>query len=146
MSILWEHERHQTATDETKLDALFQFLRWRLRRNFLEEFVRKIYSENGEVSQLPPTRMAEILAAENDHRLEDTLATLHEECVFEDRTLQQTFHGRKGAGEYYTKWWNTFDLIVKGEKRHWTTEGAMIAETHYQGTHIGEFPKKILPA
>lgn len=79
------------------------------------------------------------LAAENDHRLQDTLATLHEECIFEDRTLNQIFHGRKEAGEYYTYWWNTFDLIVKGEKRHWTTEGSMIAETHYQGTHIGEF-------
>jgi len=79
------------------------------------------------------------LAAENEHRLEDTIATLHEECVFEDRTLGQTFHGRQGAAQYYTTWWNAFDLVVKGEKRHWTSEPVLIAETHYQGTHIGEF-------
>ena len=79
------------------------------------------------------------LAAENEHRLEDTLATLHEECVFEDRALGQVFHGRQGAGEYYTTWWNAFDLVVRGERRHWTAEPGMIAETHYQGTHIGEF-------
>ncbi len=29
------------------------------------------------------------LAAENEHRLEDTLATLHEDCLFEDRALGQ---------------------------------------------------------
>ena len=79
------------------------------------------------------------LAAENEHRLEDTLATLHEECLFEDRALGQVFHGRKGAGEYYTTWWSAFDVVVKGEKRHWTSEPVLIAETRYQGTHIGEF-------
>ena len=79
------------------------------------------------------------LEAENDHRLEDTLATLHEECVFEDRALGQIFHGRKGAGEYYTMWWNAFDLVVRGERRHWTAEPSLIAETHYLGTHVGEF-------
>ena len=79
------------------------------------------------------------LTAENEHRLEATLATLHEECVFEDRALGQIFHGREGAAEYYTTWWNAFNLVVKGEKRHWTSEPVMIAETHYQGTHVGDF-------
>lgn len=79
------------------------------------------------------------LTAENNHRLEDTIATLHEECVFEDRTLGQILHGRQGAAKYYTTWWNAFDLVVMGEKRHWTSESVMIAETHYQGTRIGEF-------
>ena len=79
------------------------------------------------------------LAAENDHRLEDTLATLHEECLFEDRALGQVFHGREGAAKYYTTWWNAFDVVVQGERRHWTPEPLLVAETRYQGTHIGEF-------
>lgn len=79
------------------------------------------------------------LAAENEHRLDETLATLHEECVFEDIPLQQTYRGREGAGQYYQTWWQAFDLIVQGEQRHWTTTNQMIAEARYVGRHVGDF-------
>lgn len=79
------------------------------------------------------------LQAENAHRMEETLATLHPACVFEDVAMQRVFTGRAGAREYYEHWWRAFDLIVKGRKRHFTDEGAMIAEASYVGKHVGEF-------
>lgn len=79
------------------------------------------------------------LAAENAHQLEETLATLHPDCLFEDVTLGLEYHGREGAGRYYRTWWDAFSIEVRGIARHWTTEGNMIAETRYVGTHTGEF-------
>src|SRR5262245_11426693 len=73
------------------------------------------------------------LAAENEHRMDDTLATLHPDCVFEDIAMGKVYRGREGAREYYATWWTAFDLTVRGKKRHLTTEGAMIAETSYVG-------------
>src|SRR5262245_23024076 len=79
------------------------------------------------------------LAAENEHRMDDTLATLHPACVFEDMAMPKVYRGREGAREYYTTWWTAFDITVHGKKRHLTTEGIMIAETSYVGSHVGAF-------
>ncbi len=79
------------------------------------------------------------LAAENKHLMEETLATLHPECVFEDVALQHVYKGRDGARAYYSIWWQAFDLQVKGRKRHFTEEGLMIAEASYVGRHVGNF-------
>jgi len=80
------------------------------------------------------------LAAENAHRMEETLAELHPDCVFEDLPLGKTYRGRAGAEAYYRFWWDAFDLEVKGERRHWSEDGAfMIAQTRYQGIHRGRF-------
>jgi steroid delta-isomerase-like uncharacterized protein len=80
------------------------------------------------------------LLAENEHRMAETLAELHPDCVFEDLPLEKTYRGRAGAETYYRLWWDAFDLEVKGERRHWSEDGAfMIAETWYQGIHRGRF-------
>ena len=79
------------------------------------------------------------LAAENAHRLEDTLATLHPDCIFEDMALGREYRGRDGAAEYYRAWWNAFSIEVRGIARHWTTDSNMIAETRYIGSHVGDF-------
>jgi hypothetical protein len=80
------------------------------------------------------------LAAENQHRMAETLAELHPDCLFEDLPLSKTYHGCAGAETYYRLWWDAFDLEVKGERRHWSEDGAfMIAETWYQGIHRGRF-------
>jgi steroid delta-isomerase-like uncharacterized protein len=79
------------------------------------------------------------LTAENQHLLDETLATLHPDCVFEDLPLGLAYHGKAGAAEYYKTWWNAFSIEVKGIARHWTTEGNMIAETRYFGKHTGNF-------
>lgn len=79
------------------------------------------------------------LKAENEHRMKETLDTLHPECDFEDVAMGRIYHGRAGAEEYYRRWWTAFDLKVKGKKRHFTEEGRIIAETSYFGTHVGDF-------
>ena len=40
------------------------------------------------------------LKAENEHRMKETLDTLHPECVFEDVAMGKTYKGRAGAEEY----------------------------------------------
>jgi len=81
------------------------------------------------------------LAAENAHRLEETLGTLTEDCVFEDVALQRTFDGYAGAAEYYRMWWSAFAIQVqlKGGTRHWIGDDLFVSETSYAGTHVGEF-------
>jgi steroid delta-isomerase-like uncharacterized protein len=79
------------------------------------------------------------LQAENAHRMEETLATLHPECVFEDLPLGVTYRGREGARQHYRIWWEAFDVTVQGIARHWTTTGDMIAEARYLGHHVGSF-------
>jgi len=80
------------------------------------------------------------LAAENEHRMKETLAELHPDCVFEDLPLGKTYRGLGEVETYYRSWWDAFDLKVKGERRHWSEDGAfMIAETWYHGIHRGRF-------
>jgi steroid delta-isomerase-like uncharacterized protein len=80
------------------------------------------------------------LAAENEHRMEETLAALHPDCLFEDLPLNKVYRGRAEAEIYYRTWWDAFDLKVHGERRIWSDDGAfMIAETWYEGTHQGTF-------
>jgi steroid delta-isomerase-like uncharacterized protein len=80
--------------------------------------------------------------AENGHRMADTLATLHEECVFEDVATGQVFHGRAGAETYYRQWWDAFGLRFTREaddRSYWTEDGISIGEGRFHGTHIGRF-------
>lgn len=82
------------------------------------------------------------LAAENAHRMEQTLATLHPECVFEDMAMGRTFHGHAGAAEYYRMWWEGLRIVVAPEshdRRMWTEEGVYVAETRFTGVHEGPF-------
>jgi steroid delta-isomerase-like uncharacterized protein len=81
------------------------------------------------------------LAAENAHRMADTLATLHPDCVFEDVATGQIFRGRTGAEAYYRQWWDAFAVTVSREEgqRYWAENGAYIAEARYRGVHGGSF-------
>ena len=84
--------------------------------------------------------LLEHLGAENNHRLDATLATLTPDCVFEDVALQRTFHGHAGAGEYYQLWWSAFDIQVeRGGGSYWISDDLYVAEPVYSGTHVGEF-------
>ena len=85
--------------------------------------------------------LARHLKAENAHRLQETLATLTADCVFEDVALQRTFHGRTGAAEYYRMWWSAFAVEVQLQDgaRHWIADDLLVSETSYAGKHVGEF-------
>lgn len=82
------------------------------------------------------------LEAENAHRMDDTLATLHPECVFEDMALGRKFYGHAGAAEYYRMWWEGLSIVVTPEshdRRMWTEDGLYVAETRFTGVHVGPF-------
>ena len=81
------------------------------------------------------------LTAENAHKLEETLATLTEDCIFEDVALQKTFHGKAGAAEYYRMWWSAFEIKVQvgSGSRHWITDDLFVSETSYAGTHAPDW-------
>ena len=82
------------------------------------------------------------LAAENAHDMTGTLATLHEDCVFEDVATGQVFRGRAGAEAYYRQWWEAFGVTVErspGGSRWWAEDGTYIAEAQYRGRHVGRF-------
>jgi len=83
--------------------------------------------------------LARHLEAENDHRLEETLATLTPDCVFDDRGLGQVFHGREAAGRHYRMWWDGFDTTVHTERRHFPSPTLAVVETQFRGTHNGTF-------
>lgn len=76
---------------------------------------------------------------ENAHRLDDTLATLSPDCVFEDVALGTIWRGRAQAAEYYRMWWEGLDVHVDVESVHATGDGTVIAETIWTGRHIGSF-------
>lgn len=80
--------------------------------------------------------------AEGAHRMEDTLATLHPECVFEDVPMQRVFRGREGAREYYRMWWDGLSLLFSpsnNDLRMWTDNGLYVAESRFTGVHTGTF-------
>jgi len=79
------------------------------------------------------------LAAENKHDMDATLATLHPECLFEDRMRGVDYRGREGAREYYGLWWRAFDLTVVSERRYFTPDSIIVSEARYQGVHQGSF-------
>lgn len=78
--------------------------------------------------------------AENGHRLDDTLATLTEDCVFEDVALGGRFSGHAGAAEYYRTWWEGLDAFVEVEHLYPVVDQPMVvAETRWRGHHVGPF-------
>ena len=79
------------------------------------------------------------LDAENDHRLDDTLATLTPDCIFDDRALGHVFHGREEAGRHYLMWWEGLDVTVHTEYRHYPRPDLAVVETEFRGRHIGPF-------
>jgi len=78
------------------------------------------------------------LDAENAHQMDETLATLAPDCVFVDYALDRRWEGHDGAAEHYRMWWDAFDTHVEGHRLHLAGDVA-IAETTWEGTHVGEF-------
>ena len=79
------------------------------------------------------------MEAENAHRMEETLATLTPDCLFEDMALEQVFRGHAGAREYYQTWWDAFSTTAHPERGYFTDQDFAVAEVHFQGTHTGSF-------
>src|SRR5438093_1033400 len=77
--------------------------------------------------------------AETAHRMEETLATLTEDCVFEDHAFGHVWHGREGARAYYRLWWDAFGITPHTTARHAPAPDLLIVETRFKGRHDGVF-------
>lgn len=80
--------------------------------------------------------------AENAHHMQETLATLHEECVFEDTATGQIFRGKSGAEAHYRQWGDAFGLVFSLEKEdrgYWTEGDRYIGQGSFRGVHTGSF-------
>jgi steroid delta-isomerase-like uncharacterized protein len=92
---------------------------------------------------MPASDYVELLGrhfdAENRHDLGDTLATLTNDCVFDDLALDQRFDGHAGATAYYRMSWDAFDTEVTPERLHLVEPATAVAETTWRGKHGGPF-------
>lgn len=77
--------------------------------------------------------------AETEHRMDETLATLTPDCVFDDRALERVWHGRDGARDYYRLWWDAFGVTPHTGGRYAPNPDLLVVETHFKGTHRGPF-------
>ena len=97
--------------------------------------------------QLTPAN-AEILLrhvkAETAFDMEGTLATLTEDCLFEDMPSGRSHRGREAVRRYYQEWWDAFGNTPSQSKRHAAAADMLIVETRFVGTHRG--PWRGVPA
>lgn len=79
------------------------------------------------------------VAAEMRHDMEETLATLHPDCVFEDGAVGLHLRGRQGARRHYALWWNAFGARLDLGALHWVRDDLAIGESAFVGRHVGDF-------
>ena len=79
------------------------------------------------------------LKAEMMHDMETTLATLHPDCLFEDRPIGLTLRGRDQARRHYELWWSAFGIGLDSGKQYWAADDLLIAEVDFVGRHVGDF-------
>ena len=83
--------------------------------------------------------LAKHTAAEASFDMDTTLATLHPDTLFEDQPIGLRLNGRDACSRHYQIWWDAFDLHSDGGVLHWIDDDLLIAESHFVGTHKGEF-------
>jgi steroid delta-isomerase-like uncharacterized protein len=79
------------------------------------------------------------VTAETAHKMEETLATLTPDCVFDDRAFGRVWHGREGARAYYRIWWDAFGVAPVGSVRYEPAPDLLVVETRFKGRHKGPF-------
>jgi steroid delta-isomerase-like uncharacterized protein len=77
--------------------------------------------------------------AETVHKMEETLATLTPDCVFDDRAFGRVWNGREGARAYYRMWWDAFGVAPHNSVRYEPAPDLLVVETHFKGRHAGPF-------
>ncbi len=77
--------------------------------------------------------------AETAHKMEETLATLTPDCVFDDRAFNRVWRGRDAARAYYRIWWDAFGIAPHNSTRYAPAPDLVIVETHFVGRHQGPF-------
>jgi ketosteroid isomerase-like protein len=79
------------------------------------------------------------VAAETQFDMEATLATLTQDCVFEDVPTGELHRGWDGVRAYYREWWDAFGNVPSGSKLYVPSEDCLIVETHFVGVHQGMY-------
>jgi steroid delta-isomerase-like uncharacterized protein len=77
------------------------------------------------------------VVAEVAFDMQATLATLTDDCLFEDMPSGEVFRGHDGVARYYREWWGAFGNVPSGSVRHVPSGDSLIVETHFIGTHKG---------
>ena len=83
--------------------------------------------------------LAQHVKAETAFDMEATLATLTEDCVFEDMPTGVRHVGRDAVRRYYGQWWSAFGNVPARSRLHVPAGDLLIVETHFVGTHRGAF-------
>jgi steroid delta-isomerase-like uncharacterized protein len=79
------------------------------------------------------------VAAETAFDMQATLATLTQDCVFEDIPTGEIFRGHEGVARYYRQWWDAFGNVPTGSVLHVPSADSLIVETCFAGTHRGPY-------
>jgi steroid delta-isomerase-like uncharacterized protein len=79
------------------------------------------------------------VAAETAFEMEATLATLTDDCVFEDVPTGEVHHGHAGVRAYYSEWWTAFGNVPSGSRLYVPAADCMIVETRFVGRHRGTY-------
>jgi steroid delta-isomerase-like uncharacterized protein len=79
------------------------------------------------------------VAAETAFDMEGTLATLTEDCVFEDVPMRETHLGHAAVRAYYREWWDAFANVPAGGRQYVPAADCLIVETRFVGTHRGSY-------
>src|SRR2546423_7644758 len=94
------------------------------------------------MAQLDPPYTAvlhEHLAAESAFDMDGTLATLTEDCLFEDVATGDVYRGRQAVRAYYREWWSAFGIVPEDIRSYIVSENFLIVETRFVGTHRGSY-------
>lgn len=92
-----------------------------------------------ELSPTYTTILHQHLAAETVFDMAGTLATLTEDCVFEDVATGEVHRGREAVRAYYNEWWNAFGIVPEDIRRYIASENFLVVETRFVGSHRGSY-------
>lgn len=79
------------------------------------------------------------LEAETAFDMPGTLATLTEDCLFEDVPTGETYRGRDAIARYYREWWDAFAITPVDIRSQITSPASLVVETRFRGVHRGAF-------
>lgn len=79
------------------------------------------------------------VAAETAFDMDGTLATLTEDCLFEDVPTNEVHRGKEAVRAYYREWWDAFGNVPSRSRRYVPSGDCFIVETHFVGRHRGTY-------
>ncbi len=92
--------------------------------------------------QLDPNNAAILfkhVSAETAFDMEATLATLTEDCLFEDIPSGKKYIGREAVRTYYREWWDAFGNVPVKSRRYIPSGDCLIVEARFVGEHRGAY-------